>query len=146
MLEAVIVLPLVVVLFAASSYFATAYAVRIESQSTARAVAWAHALGGCEEDERWARSEPTTLDQLDQQGVEVPRQLDRYGLAAGAESVVESGARTSVLVSRTVRGPLSLPLPTAAVTTRFQLPCDERPQRGDPAGVLRYGWRTIRFW
>jgi hypothetical protein len=145
MLEAVIVLPLVVVLFAASSYFATAYAVRIESQSTARALAWAHALGGCGEDGRWARSEPSTLDHLDGQGVEVPRDLERYGVAAGAQSLVESGGRTRVAVSRTVRGPLSLPLPTAAVTTRFQLPCDERPQRGDPAGVLRYGWRTIRF-
>ncbi len=146
MVEAVVVLPLVVVLFAASSYFATAYAVRAESLSTARATAWGHALSGCEEEARWAQSEPSTLDALDRQGVETPRGLDSYGVAAGGQSLVERGGRTRVTVSRTVRGPLGLPLPTAAVTTHFQLPCDERPRSGDPAGVLRYGWRTIRFW
>ena len=146
MVEAVVVLPLIVVLFAASSYFHTAYAVRIETLSTARAITWDLARGGCEPGERQVQSEPSMLDALDRQGVEVPRGLDRYGAAAGGQSLGVRGGRASVAVSRTVRAPLSLPLPTAAVTTHFELPCDERPRSGDPAGVLRYGWRTVRFW
>ena len=146
MVEAVAVLPLVALLFVALTYFATAYAARLDTSSAARAAAWAHALGGCEGNDAWVRSEQSTLDAVHAQGADVPHGLDEYGDAAGGRSLVTRGSRTSVTVSRSLPGPLSLQLPSGTVTSSYQLACDERPQSGNPAGVLRYGWRSIRFW
>jgi hypothetical protein len=144
MVEAVAVLPLVVLLFAALSYFGAVYLTRIEAHQAARAAAWSHALGACEDGRSLAGAD--LLDELDQQGASVPRELDAYGEAAGGQSLVTRGGRARAAVSRPVRDQAGLGLPTGTLTARFELPCDERPQGGSPARVLRYGWRQVRLW
>lgn len=146
MVEAVAVLPLVVILFAATSYFATVYGARIETSADVRAAAWANALNGCNATGAQVQSEPSTLDVLDGEGVDPPRELTGLGTAAGGQSLVSQGRRTRAVRSRPIRRSVGLGWAAGTITTSFQIPCDERPTAGNSTGALRYGWRTIRFW
>ena len=148
LVEAVVALPLFVMLLAALLQVTRLYLGKLHAFGDARDRAWAHALSGCESATRQAHTvrDGSAAALLASQGAALPAQSSGYVAAAGGEELSDSlaGARGSATVSLGA-APL-LGRSGSRLSAELELPCNERPRAGSPIDALGYGWSQVRFW
>jgi hypothetical protein len=132
LVEAVMAIPVLVVLLAALGYFGRLYSAKLGALAAVRSAAWQSALAGC--DGRGAVESP------------LPPAISARAAAAGGADVVRAHGTARATAREPVARERVLGLLPAQVAADLELVCNERPRRGDVAGALRYGWDQVRLW
>lgn len=156
LVEALIVAPLLVLLWCAVSFASDAFGRKLATRGEARALAWEHALGSCEGGAAsTAASEGANLDTVvaDRESVEGAALTDEgRELADNARDTgeLELGDSWGVAeASRSSDSSRSYPgFAPESMASHFEVQCDEKPRGADPVSVLSFLWdlrNTVRF-
>lgn len=159
MVEAAVVIPVFLILFAAVVFVLRLYAHKAESRAEARHQVWSYALNACEQGPYTSSSattaagdDPPTLDAVqDEESYPSTGELPSEGedLVANANADpntdLEIGDDWGVARASVSRGPVIAPPPLDIasrdqVTTTMEVQCDEKPRGASPGDVLSFVW------
>jgi hypothetical protein len=133
LIEAVVCLPILVLLLAAILYVGRLYSARISALAEVRAAVWKASLGGC----------PGRSGGF---GFRIPDAVLRRAPAAGGAEVVRRSGSARARGTVRVDGDAVLGRSPELEEVEAEIPCNETPQEGNVAGVIDLGWRQARFW
>jgi hypothetical protein len=159
MVEAVVAIPLFLVLFAAAIFVLRLYGHKANSRAEARYAVWAYALNSCEEGQYTTSAstsasgdDPPTLDAVQNEESypetgELPQEGDDLIANANDDpnTDLEIGDDWGVARASVSRGPVIAPPPLVgmgrdSVTTTMEVQCDEKPRGASPGDVLSFVW------
>ena len=148
LVEAVVVLPVMIVLLAASVHVVALHARKQTALRQARQAAWTHALGGCPGPAASGGEvdEGHSTDWVGWSGEPLPPELVGHASQAGGDVVMGHVRSARAHGQAVVRAEPLLGLEEARLSSAMELPCNERPRSGSLPGALRFGWDAARCW
>jgi len=154
--EALIVAPVLVLLWCALAFASDMFARKLFTRSDARAAAWEHALSSCEggaaqtADSEGANLDAVLADDESVEGAELPEEGRELAEQASDTGDLEFGEDWGVAeASSSSEGARRfLQFRSERVESEFEVQCDEKPRGADPVSVLSFLWdlrNTVRF-
>ena len=148
LVEAVVLLPVLVVLLAASLYVAGYHAKQQLLLRSVRRAAWEHALGGCQgaHPAVQTRADGPASAWLSTRGVVLPTQTAGHIAQAGGLRLAGNlGSAQAEAQAHILAEPL-VGIEGSELSFVMRLPCNERPRSASLAAALRLGWQQVRVW
>ena len=145
MVEAVVAIPLFLIVFACMLYVGKLYSEQQRTLREAKQQAWTFALGNCQGGSGAAQPDGDAASQLDSKGAGLPPSAQKYGGKANGDQLMQNWGTAVATVQGSVASGDFLGW-THQVSTTTRMQCNEKPQSGDVGGVLSYGWSLRKFW
>ena len=147
-MEAVVLLPILVMLLAASLHVGQLHGQQQRLLQQARLAGWEHALGGCQGS---PPSVQTSADGdsgawLSARGVSLPEQTAGHVAEAGGPDATGSLGSARIEARARIGSEPLLGIDASELSVAMRLPCNERPRATSLEAALRLGWQQVRVW
>ena len=147
LVEAIVIAPVLMMLFAGLLFVAYMYSQKLTTQGEARAAAWTYALGSCSGGGGQTRTtdganlDAVTTDEEAPPDSQLPEEGRTMASEAAGGGELEFGDSWGVGEASSVRdGRSFLAFSSGSITSSRQVQCDEKPRGADPVAVLSFLW------